>query len=263
MIGRALFVLLLAITAATPAAAKLSPNDIARAGTRPSPDARMPGDTMWTDQRGAHVRLGDLVAGKPTVLLFADYTCRHICGPGLTLTAGALADGDMRVGEDVAFVILGLDPKDGPAEARAMAKRRLDSLPEIVRNVELLSADAKTIAKAESALGFTAVYDPSTDQYAHDASAYIFNADGRLTKLLPETALVPSLLEKALKSSGGSAGGNQSFLAHVATVCYGFAAASGIYGATIATALKAGGVVILLAFGLFFLRMAWRRRHAA
>jgi len=242
---------------------RLSPNQIASVGAHPDADARIPYDTHWVDRNGKPVLLGDLVKGKPTVLLFIDYTCRHICGPGLTLTAGALHDSGLKVGKDVSFVILGFNPGDGPAEARAMADKQLSALPDIQSAVHLLSADPDTIDKAERALGFKAVYDSTTNQYAHDASAYIFNAKGKLTKLLPETALVAPVLKKELYAAGGS-DQKQGFLAHITTVCYGFAAAHGLYGKAIVIGLKTGGVLILLASVVFFLLMLRRRRrHAA
>ena len=52
----------------------------------------------------------------PTVLLFADYSCRHICGPGITLTAGALHDAGLTPGRDYRMIVIGLD-QDGPALA--------------------------------------------------------------------------------------------------------------------------------------------------
>ncbi|MAX01278.1 MAG: hypothetical protein CMN72_16895, partial [Sphingomonas sp.] len=230
----------------------------------PPADARIPRDTRWTDQHGQSVRLGDVIGGKPVVLLFADYTCGHVCGPGMTLTGGALADGTLMPGRDVAFVILGLDPKDGPTQARAMAAARLKGLPQVARAAQLLSGDRETVARAERALGFTAVYDPATDQFAHDASAYIFNVKGELTALLPETALVAPVLHKALESAGDvKAKQQQGIIAHIATVCYGFAAAHGIYGRSIVTALQIGGMLMILGFGFFFLRMARRHRDAA
>ncbi len=58
----------------------------------------------------------------PTVLLFADYSCKHICGPGITLTAGALHDAGLVPGRDYRMVVIGLDG-DGPAVARQLRGR--------------------------------------------------------------------------------------------------------------------------------------------
>ncbi|MBT0667614.1 hypothetical protein HT136_04445 [Novosphingobium profundi] len=262
-----LLVLFVLAGLASPALAGLSPAQIGAAGIRPPADARIPVHTTWIDQNEHRVRLGDLVAGKPTVLLFADYTCKHICGPGMTLTGGALSDvalsdGKLVPGRDVAFVVLGLDPKDGPEQARETASRVLADMPVVARAAHLLSADPGTVERAEKALGFSAVYDPATDQYAHDASVYVFNAKGHLSSLLPETALVAPILEKALESAGGTQA-QQGFIAHIATVCYGFAAAHGVYGRTILVALQVGGMLMIVGFGTFFARMARRRRDDA
>ena len=85
---RCLLPLLLLIAA--PVSAALTPADLAGVGATPPAGARLPAGLPFVDQQDKPYRLGNATA--PTVLLFADYSCRHICGPGVTLTAGALHD---------------------------------------------------------------------------------------------------------------------------------------------------------------------------
>jgi protein SCO1/2 len=201
----------------------------------------------------------------PTVLLFADYSCRHICGPGVTLTAGALHDAGLRPGRDYRMIVIGLDG-DGPIRARTLIADRLTALPGEARHIALLTGAPATIAQAELALGYHAVYDPQADQFAHDASLYVFAPTGALAAILPETATIPARLAAAIgeartgtayvapapRSDGGVIG-------RIDAICYGLAASHGVYARPVIVGLRAGGVAICLTLAAFVL---WSlRRH--
>lgn len=243
---------------ATPAQATLAPAELSHATAAPPADTRLPAALPFTEVDGRRVRLGAAAGGLPTVLFFVDYTCGHICGPGLTLTAGALADAGLRPGRDVALVTIGIDPKDRPADARAMVRSRLGGLPEAARAIHALTGDAATIAAAERALGYRAVYDPATDQFAHDAAVYVFARDGRLVALLPEMAQQPAALRAAIIAPAHAVG--VGLVGHIANLCYGFAAAHGRYGKAIVGGLQAGAAVMLLVLGFALVRL--RRARA-
>lgn len=253
----ALFVLLMV---ATPASANLSQNDLKKAVAEPPRDAQLPAGLSFTDQRGERTTIGDIAQGKPTVFMFVDYTCSHICGPGMTLTAGALSDSGLKAGKDYALVIVGIDPKDDIHDAQTMAAERLRALPQVARNAHLLTGSKATIDKATHDLGYGYVYDPSNDQFAHDASIYIFAPDGHLATLLPEMGVVPVTIKAAI-TNAGSTTPKPGVVKQIASLCYGFASASGVYGRPIVVALKVMGVLILVAIGILVWRV--RKRRAA
>ena len=257
---RFLALLLVALTLAAPAAARLSPAQLAEAGAHPPTGARLPAHLAFTDQRGERVTLGQIADGKPVVLLFADYTCKHICGPGLTLSAKALADSGLTIGRDYNFVLIGMDPRDGLDDARMMQHMRLSALPRMQRASWFLIGDKADVDATTKALGYGYVYDPSTNQFAHDASLYIFAADGHVASVLPELALTPEMARAAI---GNSATAKPSILVRAARLCYGFAAAHGVYGKPIAVALQAMGVLLIACFVGWFGFVRWRARKAA
>jgi len=259
---RLLKVILLALIFAAPAAARLSPAQLAEAGAHPPPDATLPAKLAFTDQRNERVTLGQIANGKPLVLLFVDYTCKHICGPGLTLSAKALADSGLTIGRDYNFVLVGMDPRDGLDQARMMQHMRLSALPRMERASWFLVGDKADVAAATRALGYGYVYDPSTDQFAHDASLYVFAADGHVASVLPELALTPDMARAAIRNSG-SARPKPNILVQAARLCYGFAAAHGVYGKPIAVALQAMGILLIGAFAAWFGFVRWRSRKAA
>lgn len=240
---------------AAPAGAALSERDLARAAARPAAGARLPAAVPFADEHGRRTDLGRVADGRPLVLVFADYTCRHVCSPGLALTAGALHDTGLAAGKDYRLAVVGFDPRDTTADARRM-RAQLAPTPVVARATTVLSGDAAAIAGATRALGYGYRYDRINDQFAHDAVVYVFAGDGRLAALLPELGLAPAALKSALT---GAASPAESFAARVAHLCYGFAAAHGRFGRPIVLGLQALSLLLLGVAGALLLR---RRRVA-
>ena len=58
-------------------------------------------------------------------MIFADYTCRTLCGPIVEFTAAGLAKTGLRPGIDYRLVVIGINPRDGIDTARAMRANTL------------------------------------------------------------------------------------------------------------------------------------------
>jgi len=259
-------ILALALVAA-PAMAALTPAELSRVGATPPPGAVLPAGLGFVDQRGAHTTLAD--GPVPTVLLFADYSCKHICGPGITLTAGALHDAGLMPGRDYRMLVIGLDG-DGPMVARRLVAERLQSLPSEARAAALLTGSPATIAAAEKALGYHADYDAAADQFAHDAAIYVFAPTGALSDLLPETATTaPQLAAAIARARAGAAyvapapKPDDSLAGRISAICYGLAAAHGVYAKPAILALRLGGIALVAAFAGFLWWGLRRQRRTA
>lgn len=247
-------ILAAAICCASSAGAALSERDLARAVASPPANATLPASLIFTDQRGQRTSLGQVANGRPLVLIFADFTCRHVCAPALTMATGALAATGLSPGRDYRLVVIGIDPRDTPADARHFAESGSSS-PAVARATTLLAGTAQTVQAATQRLGYGYSYDAANDQFAHDAAVYVFGRDGRLAALLPELGLQSPALRAALTQ--GSAG-QQSFGDRVARLCYGFAAAHGRFGRPVVIALQLLSLLLLGAVGV----LVWRRRRA-
>ncbi len=252
---------------ASPVAAALTPAELSRVGATPPTGAVLPAGLGFVDQRGARVTLAN--GPMPTVLLFADYSCKHICGPGITLTAGALHDAALVPGRDYRMVVIGLDG-DGPAVARRLIGERLQSLPREARSVDLLTGTPAAIAIAEKALGYHAEYDAEADQFAHDAALYVFAPTGTLAALLPETATTAPQLASAIARAkldaayvAPSPKADDSLAGRISAICYGLAAAHGVYAKPAILALRLGGIALVAAFAGFLAWSLRRQRSAA
>jgi protein SCO1/2 len=241
----------LALASAAPASAALSPDQLARAVALPAAGTMLPAALPFHDVQGRTVTLGGIAGGRPLVVIFADYTCAHICAPGLRLTQNALAQTGLTAGSAYRVAVIGLDPKDDAAEARAMGeKMAVDA--RVTRATALLLGDRQATPAAAKALGYGYVYDADNDQFAHDASVYVFGDDGRLRALLPEMALTPDAIKAALAGAP-----TPGFAERVAHLCYGLAAAHGPYARGIVVAMQVLSVLLLAALAVFLFR---RRR---
>jgi protein SCO1/2 len=231
------------------AIAALTPAALNSAGVDLPANAVLPLNLVAPDLSGDRRSIASALAGKPGFAIFADYTCKTLCGPALVLlTAGltqsALPPGSWRL------IVIGLDPKDSAEDARRML---LAQVPERLRpQTVFLLPDARTVAAATKALGFRYVYDKSVDQFAHPEVAYAIAADGRVLRVLSPLALTASDLRNALSSPPQPA---ESLYGKFRVLCYRFGLLTGIYDIPVQIALKVAAILTLalMALGLLML----------
>jgi protein SCO1/2 len=242
-----------------PACARLNPSELARVAVAPPEGAQAPLDLKVTDAlTGQATTLGQALAGRPALLLPVDYTCGNVCDPMVSMSADALAATGLAP-DDSALVLVGIDPRDDAAAARRMLKDTLGERVTSVRPKALIVSDA-ALARLTGTLGYTAVYDPGTDSFAHPAAALLLAGDGRVARVLTPLALTGRDLRFALTEAGeGRIGGLADRLA---LLCYGYDAARGVYTPLVRRILTVAGLVTILAIGLLILgltRLARRR----
>lgn len=241
------------------AEAALLSKDIAGVAASPKPGARLPLDVPLKDGE-ASAALGQWLDGKPGVWVVADFTCRSLCSPILRSMTDALGQTGLVPGRDFNVRVLGLDPKDSAADATAMKSTQVGTSGPIAEHTRMLRGTAADIARITSAFGFSYVYDPALDQYAHPAAIFTVTADGRVGHALSGLALDPADLRLALVEAGGGRIG--SVADQVRLLCYGFDPSHGFYNVAIGRALSiGGGVTIALLAG--FLGFMFRRERRA
>jgi protein SCO1/2 len=207
------------------------------------PDARMPLQSHWRDEQGDDLTLAQAIAGRPTLLIFADYTCSTLCGPALTFVADALGQSGLASG-DYRLVVLGIDPKDGPGAAAAMKRKQVGG----VVQAALLTGDEATIREATGAVGYRFSYDAEHDQFAHPEVVLVLSGDGRVTRVLSALGIDANDFRLALtEASRGRIG---SIVDHVRLLCYGFDPSIGAYTVSIQRALAVAGAITVVMLGV-------------
>ncbi|WP_043839695.1 hypothetical protein [Muricoccus aerilatus] len=240
------------------ARAALTQAELARVELAPPPGAVLPGDLPLVDDTGRGVTIAGLRSSRPSVLLLADFTCTTLCGTALGLAAGALEAAGLTPGVDYDFLVLGLDPRDGPAEAAALKAAQLGRSP-IGAHAHFLTGEPGALSAAQSALGYHAIFDAEADSYAHPLGALILSPNGAVAAVLGGLALSPEELRLAMaEATGGRVG---RLVEGLRLLCYGLDPALGVYNALVKRALGVGTAATLLALGGFILLLNRRRRQ--
>lgn len=250
------FLIALVLLASAEARAGLSQADLAAVAADPPPGAHLDLQLAAPDITGAVKTLGDILAGRPAFVVFVDYTCNTLCGTELQLLGAALDRSRLNLAS-YRILVLGIDPKDPPAAARAMEERELPATLHPVAS--LLLPDQATLAKATAALGFHDAYDADTNQFAHPAVVYVIAPDGALRGTLSPFALTAADIATTLDAAARG----PSLYTRIRLLCYAYAAVAGVYSARIGLILKIAGVsaVVLLAGAMVLLtRIAGRAR---
>jgi protein SCO1/2 len=231
---------------ASPVYAALTASDLEKIGVLPPPGARVPIEIYWTDDSGNSISLKQAMGGRPTILIFADYTCATLCGPILSFVENALATSQL-ASREYRLVVLGIDPKDGPREAATMKRERIESQA-VSSSAVFLTADGDTIHRTAHALGYRFTYDAERDQFAHPAAAFVLSADGRVARVLSALGINGDDLRLALVEAGqGRIGtlGDQ-----VRLLCYGFDPTVGAYTVSIVRTLKLTSTLTVIVLAL-------------
>jgi protein SCO1/2 len=229
----------------------------------PKADAQLPLDTAFVDEAGAPRSLRDALGGKPAVLVFADYTCRTLCGPIVAFAAAGLAKTGLAPGRDYRLVVIGIDPKDSLADAARFKTSHVGKSGALPAASVMLSGTSEAVRAVTAAAGYRFTYDRAHDQFAHPAAAYVVTGEGHIARVLSGLGLSGSDLRLALVDAGKGKIGTLADQIHL--LCYGFDPARGIYTASITRLLNIGGALTVLAIltGIAGLTLARRRGRAA
>jgi protein SCO1/2 len=224
------------------------------------PDAQLPLSVQFTDTAGKRITLGEATDGKPAVVVFADYTCTTLCGPILAFAAGGLEKTGLEAGRDFRLIVLGIDPKDSLADARAMKASHVGAGTALAASTVMLTGKPDAIDAATAAAGYHYAYDKDADQFGHPAVAYVVTAQGRVSRVLSALGLNAADLRLALVDAGEGRVG--TIADRIRLLCYCFDPATGIYSASISRIMLAAGVmtVIAMAGGISLLTFGVKRR---
>ena len=243
-IRRLTAVLLIAFAAACPVHAELIGTQLGNVEAAPAPNAPLPPELALENEAGEIQSLQQWLGGKPTIWVLADYTCETLCGPIVSVVSDALQQTGLKPGTDFRFIVVGLDPKDSAADARAMKDAQLGTNGDLPASTYFLRGGTADIAALATAFGFRSVYDRERDQYAHPAAAFVVTPAGHIARALPGLGLDAANLRLALVEA--SLGRIGSFADHIRLLCYGFDPASGTYTAMVSRLLTGAGALTII-----------------
>ncbi len=158
-------------------------------------------DAHFVDEHKDAVRLGDLVASHPAIVVPAYFECSNLCGVVLRGVAASLAAAGLRPGRDVEVVAVSIAPLETPADALAKKK----TIAGANDGWHFLTGDDADIGRFTDALGYRYAYVPGERQYAHASGIAIVSPGGRIARVLYGATFAPAELRDALASARGAA----------------------------------------------------------
>lgn len=259
MIGRVL-ALLAIVWLATGA---VDPNDPFKAAAIVErPGAAIPLDQPFVTAEGKPVTLRQIAGGKPLLITPVQHECPNICGVTLAGIAAAIdGQSQFKPGRDFAIVALGIDPREGPAQAGDDLDRLARQRPNAAWQPLALTGSAQAIHAVTEALGYRYAWSDQLGQYAHLSGTAVLTPDGKLSSWLYGLSPTPAQLDSAVaQAAAGRSGG---VMQQLLLLCFHYDPQSGRYSLAITKALRLAGVLTVLLIALAILLLSRRRRRAA
>ncbi len=149
----ALFVVIaMAVTFHGPARANLGPAEMAALQFDQHPGASLPLDATFRDESGTVRPLGAYFGHSPVIVVLEYLHCTTLCGFVLQDLARSLSAVSATAGRDYQVAAISIDPRDGPAEARAARRQYLARYPATdAVGWHFLTGDASAIARIAAA----------------------------------------------------------------------------------------------------------------
>lgn len=223
---------------------------------------QVPLDLVFRDEADRPVALRQFFGQRPVVLALVYYECPMLCTLVLNGAVSGLKPLQLEPGKDFEFVAVSFNPREGALLAAAKKANYLDRYGRAATagGWHFLTGSPEAIAKLTAAVGFRYAWDKEAGQYAHPTGILVLTPDGKISRYLFGIEYEPRDLKLALVES--SAGKLGTVTDQVLLYCFHYDPANGRYSTAILGLVRAGGVVTLLALGLF-LTAAWRRERRA
>lgn len=255
--------LLCLLTALALATGAVDPNDPFNAASIDErPGATIPLDQRFVTSTGAPTTLRQVAAGKPLLITPVQHECPNICGVTLAGIAAAI-DGQhkYRSGRDFAIVALGIDPREGPPQARDDLRRLAAQRSGAAWQPVALTGEAGAIHAVTHALGYRYAWSDQLRQYAHLSGTAVLTPDGKLSSWLYGLSPTPAQFEAAIaQAQAGRSGG---VMQQILLLCFHYDPQTGRYSLAVTKALRLAGIATVLLIGLGILLLSRRRRRAA
>ena len=260
----ALTLLLLLVTSSVATAHDLSPDQLATVGFDQRLGQRVPLDTLFHDEKGDSVRLGDyFVTNRPVILSLNYFHCQNLCPLELDGLMNGLNGVPFTLGQEFTVVTVSIDPREGSSDAsdiKARTLRGYDKAAEGAAGWHVLTGDQTAIDRITRAVGFNYAYDPLQDDFAHPAGVVVLTPSGEISKYLYGLDFSANDLRLALVDAASEQIG--TLLDRALLVCYHYDPLTGRYTPIALNVVRGGAVIGLVALGAF-LGWLWRDEFRA
>lgn len=211
------------------------------------------------DETGKHVHLGDYLGKRPVVLILGYYGCPMLCSLTLNGVTESFRDLKWSVGQqfDVAFV--SIDPDETPAMAGVERKIYLRDYGRkgSENGWHFLTGPALSSQTLADEIGFRFAYDPGLKEYVHPSGFVVLTPDGHVAHYFFGVTFSPEELNSALRNASRKT--IDSPVQELVLLCCEYSPLRGKYGAMVMDIVRAGGIGMVLALGIYFIRPPSRK----
>jgi protein SCO1 len=236
------------------------PGPLEKVGIDQKLDGQAPLDLRFSDESGRSVRLGDLVAGKPAILVLVYYRCPMLCNEVLNGLLRALRALSFSAGEEFRVLTVSIDPHEPPELAAAKKEGYLREYdrPGAAAGWRFLTGAEGPIRELADAVGFRYAYDPPSKQFAHAAGIMVLTGEGRISRYFSGIEFSSRDLKFALmEASEGRIG---SRIDQLVLYCFRYDPVMGRYGLVIRNVLQLAAAATVILLGTLLGVLFWRER---
>ncbi len=235
------------------------PQVLQKVGVSQHLNRQLPLDSVFLDDTGKTVKLGDYFGKHPAVFSLVYYNCPMLCSEELDGLTGALEMVRLVPGKDFEIVVVSIDPTETPSDA---AKKKAFYLkryghPETAAGWHFLTGKQPEIEAVSNAVGFGYVRVPGPDgrltQYAHASSIEIVTTDGKLAQYYLGVEYSPKDVLLGLIDASGNKIGTP--VANILTYCYHYDPQTNKHSLIVARVVQFGGMMTMAGLGGFMFVM--------
>ena len=246
-------------SAASVAAAELTPEQVAAAGFEQHLGQHIPLDLSFRDEAGSEVTLADYFGQQPIILSLNYLHCQYLC----PIEIGGIIGGlngitTLSLARDYQLLTVSIDPRETVSDAaltRARGLRGYDR-PVGASGWHVLTGDPPAVERLARAVGFVYVHDTQSDTYAHPAGVVVLTPGGQISRYVYGPDFSAATLRTALLDAG--AGSIGEVVERALLICFEYDPLTGRYTPFAFGLVRAGGAAGLLVVALLLLGL-WRR----
>ncbi len=230
--------------------------------------ATIPGDVVFTNEKGVDVEIGSYFTGERPVLLNLVYhDCPMLCGLVVQGLTKAMAGMSWLPGREFDVLTVSFNAAEGPelaAEAKMHALHMLGK-PEAADGWHFLTGSDSSIERLTNAVGFRYEWVADQQEFVHPSVLMFVSGQGRLSRYIYGIEYDPRDVRKALvEASSGRVG---STIDQVILYCFQYDPDKNSYVPHAFNLMKLGGLLTMVSLGsmlfVFWRREARRSREAA
>jgi protein SCO1 len=246
------------------AADTYTPPQYKNVGVDENPNAQIPLNLNFYNERGETVTLGSFFQNnRPVILQLGYFDCPKLCDVVSRGLVDSAKDVGLKAGTDFSFVFVSISPSESPN----LAALKRDSFVKEYGKIDeasgfhCLVGSQASITQLASAVGFKYnTVDMPTGEYAHPAVLFVLTPQGKVSRYLYGVTFPSRTLHLALvEASQGKIG--TSFDRFALMICC-YDVATGQYAMTAMAMMQFGAIsTVLVLLGFFWWLMRHTPRH--